>query len=55
MKKIKIKRILLLFTLSIAMIGCFFVKSSSVKASDDLIMSLENVGNSLKENLIYTE
>ena len=55
MKKIKFKRILLLFTLTIAMIGCFFIKSSSVKASDELIMSLEYVGNSLKENLIYTD
>ena len=55
MKKIKIKRILLLFSLTIAMIGCFFVKSSSVKASDDLIFSVDTVGYSDKSNIVYTE
>ena len=54
MKKIKIKRILLLFTLTIAMIGCFLVKSSSVKASDELIFSVDNVKLSNKDNIIFT-
>ena len=54
MKKIKIKRILLLFSLTIAMIGCFFVKSSNVKASDDL-MAVDVAGTSSKSNIVYTE
>lgn len=54
MKKIKIKRILLLFSLAIAMIGCFLVKSSNVKASDDLIFNIDIVGNSTKSNIIYS-
>ena len=54
MKKIKFKRILLLFTLTIAMIGCFLVKSSSVKASDEL-MAVDVAGTSSKSNIVFTE
>ena len=54
MKKIKIKRILLLFSLTIAMIGCFLVKSSNVKASDDL-MAVDIAGSSNKSNIVFTE
>lgn len=55
MKKLKLKKILLLFSMVLAMVGCFLVTSVGVKASDDLIFSVDEVGYSDKSNIVYTE
>lgn len=39
----------------LAVVGCFLVKGVNVKASDDLIFSVNRIGSSNKTNIIYTE
>lgn len=54
MKKLKFKKILLLFSMVLAVVGCFLVTGISVKASDDL-MAVDVAGTSNKNNIVYTE
>lgn len=54
MKKLKLKKILLLFSMVLAMVGCFLVKGVSVNASDE-VMSVDIAGTSNKNNIIYAE